>query len=86
MGFVPLDRRQGWGKTVILGLEMHGSPLCLNPYEMLRGRSVSGALIGGLKPKSDIQLLAKRYIDKVCKIFGKNKHKNILLSILEVIN
>ncbi|KAJ9166551.1 hypothetical protein P3X46_021289 [Hevea brasiliensis] len=56
--------REGWGKTVILGVEMHGSPLSLNPYELLRGKSVAGALIGGLKPKSDIPLLAEKYIDK----------------------
>ncbi|KDP41414.1 hypothetical protein JCGZ_15821 [Jatropha curcas] len=56
--------RQGWGKTVILGVEMHGSPVSFNPFEMLEGRSVAGALIGGLKPKSDIHTLAKKYLDK----------------------
>lgn len=56
--------REGWGKTVILGVEMHGLQLTLNPYEFLRGRSVIGSLFGGLKPKSDIPLLAKKYLDR----------------------
>ena len=44
---------------------MHGLQLTLNPYEFLRGRSVIGSLFGGLKPKSDIPLLAKKYLDRV---------------------
>ncbi|KAJ0085449.1 hypothetical protein Patl1_08566 [Pistacia atlantica] len=56
--------REGWGKTVILGVEMHGTPLSLNCYASLRGRSVCGSLFGGLKPKTDIPLLAQKYLDK----------------------
>ncbi|KAB1204020.1 Alcohol dehydrogenase-like 1 [Morella rubra] len=56
--------RQGWGKTVLLGVEMHGSPLTLSPYEIQTGRSITGSMFGGLKPKSDIPLLAKKYLDK----------------------
>ncbi|XP_038703216.1 alcohol dehydrogenase-like 1 isoform X2 [Tripterygium wilfordii] len=56
--------RKGWGKTVILGLEMHGSPLSLNCYDMLNGRSLSGSLFGGIKPRSDIPLIANKYLEK----------------------
>ena len=56
---------QGWGKTVILGVEMHGSPISLNSIEILKGRSVCGTFFGGLKPKSDIATLAQKYLDKV---------------------
>ncbi|XP_041021658.1 alcohol dehydrogenase-like 2 isoform X1 [Juglans microcarpa x Juglans regia] len=56
--------REGWGKTVIIGVEMHGSPLTISPYELLRGKSVIGSFFGGLKPKSDIPLLIKKYLDK----------------------
>ncbi|WCJ24807.1 Alcohol dehydrogenase [Euphorbia peplus] len=56
--------RQGWGKTMILGLEMYGSPLSLSPYEILRGKCVAGSLLGGLKPKSDIPLLLEKYLHK----------------------
>ncbi|CAN1233796.1 Alcohol dehydrogenase-like 2 [Linum perenne] len=57
--------REGWGKTVIVGIEMHGSPLLVNPYELVRGRSISGTYFGGLKPRTDISILAKKYLDKV---------------------
>ncbi|PNX78075.1 alcohol dehydrogenase 7-like protein, partial [Trifolium pratense] len=56
--------REGWGKTVIIGVEMHGSPLTLNPRTMLRGRTITGSLFGGIKPKSDLPLLAQKYLDK----------------------
>ncbi|GAY41575.1 hypothetical protein CUMW_060530 [Citrus unshiu] len=57
--------REGWGKTVILGVEMHGSPISLNSIEILKGRSVCGTYFGGLKPRSDIATLAQKYLDKV---------------------
>ena len=50
---------------MILGVEKHGSELNINCYEILRGRSVVGSMFGGLKPKSDIPILAKKYLDKV---------------------
>ncbi|KAK1555183.1 hypothetical protein Q3G72_023042 [Acer saccharum] len=56
--------RQGWGKTVILGVEMHGSPISLNCYDLLIGRSVCGCLFGGLRSKSDIPLLVHKYLNK----------------------
>ncbi|KAK4434221.1 Alcohol dehydrogenase-like 5 [Sesamum alatum] len=56
--------RRGCGKTIILGLEMHGTSLSINPYSLLEGRSVIGCLFGGLKPKSDIPIIAQKYLDK----------------------
>ncbi|KAL5705145.1 hypothetical protein ACHQM5_023486 [Ranunculus cassubicifolius] len=56
--------RWGWGKTIILGVEMHGAPLAVNSYEILQGKSIVGSLFGGIKPKLDIPLLVKSYIDK----------------------
>ncbi|KAK6130679.1 hypothetical protein DH2020_035581 [Rehmannia glutinosa] len=56
--------RPGCGKTVVVGVEMHGTPLSINTYELLRGRSILGCLFGGFKPKLDIPILAKRYLDK----------------------
>ncbi|GAV83260.1 ADH_zinc_N domain-containing protein/ADH_N domain-containing protein [Cephalotus follicularis] len=56
--------RVGWGMTVILGVEMHASPMTINTYEIMRGKSVTGSLFGGCKPKTDVPLLAKKYLDK----------------------
>ena len=44
---------------------MHGSPISLNTYEILRGKNVTGSLLGGVKPKVDIPVFAKKYLDKV---------------------
>lgn len=56
---------QGWGRTVILGGEWRGTPLGINPLELVKGRTVTGSLFGGLKPKTDIPLLAQKYLAKV---------------------
>ncbi|KAH7524347.1 hypothetical protein FEM48_Zijuj06G0109800 [Ziziphus jujuba var. spinosa] len=55
---------EGWGKTVILGVEMLGTPLTLKSFDILRGRTVTGSLFGGLKPKTDIPLLVTKYLNK----------------------
>lgn len=60
---------QGWGKTVVLGVDKPGSQVTLPATDVLHsGRSLLGSLFGGLKPKSDIPVLLKRYTDKVIYI------------------
>lgn len=57
---------QGWGKTVVVGVDKPGSQLNFSSYEVLHsGKIIMGSLFGGLKPKSDIPILVKRYMDKV---------------------
>lgn len=59
-------KMQGWGKTVVLGVDKPGAQLNLNSFEVLTSRkTLTGALFGGLKPKSDVPILVKRYLDKV---------------------
>ncbi|KAK9163917.1 hypothetical protein Syun_004819 [Stephania yunnanensis] len=70
-----LSCRPGVGKTVILGVEMHGAPLSINSFELLRGKSVMGCLFGGMKPKSDIPLLAQLYLDKELNLDSFITHK-----------
>ncbi|KAJ8625023.1 hypothetical protein MRB53_033553 [Persea americana] len=55
---------EDWGQTIILGVEMHGSPIPVNSSAILRGKTMKGALFGGLKAKSDIPLLVKINKDK----------------------
>ncbi|GMY28137.1 alcohol dehydrogenase-like 7, partial [Fagus crenata] len=58
--------RKGWGKTIVLGVDKPGSKLSLTSYEVLHsGKTLMGSLFGGLKAKSDIPILLKRYADKV---------------------
>ncbi|KDO85025.1 hypothetical protein CISIN_1g016507mg [Citrus sinensis] len=57
--------RKGWGKTIVLGVDQPGSQLSLSSFEVLHsGKILMGSLFGGLKAKSDIPILLKRYMDK----------------------
>jgi S-(hydroxymethyl)glutathione dehydrogenase/alcohol dehydrogenase len=56
---------QGWGKTVVLGVDGSAAPISVPSFDIMRGRSVTGSLFGGIKPKDDIPVLAQKYLDKV---------------------
>ncbi|XP_056684946.1 alcohol dehydrogenase-like 7 isoform X6 [Spinacia oleracea] len=61
--------RKGWGKTVVLGVDKPGSQLSLTSANVLcSGKTLTGALFGGLKAKSDIPILVKRYLDKEVRL------------------
>ncbi|KAI3873892.1 hypothetical protein MKW98_001541 [Papaver atlanticum] len=66
---------QGWGQTIILGVEMHGAPLSINTYELLRGKRIEGSFFGGIKAKTDIPLLAQSYLDKELNLDGFITHE-----------
>lgn len=57
---------QGWGKTIVLGVQKPRSQMSLSSFEVLHtGKTLTGALFGGVKTKSDLPLLLKRYTDNV---------------------
>ncbi|CAI0434987.1 unnamed protein product [Linum tenue] len=57
--------RKGWGKTIVLGVARPMSEMKLECFEVLHsGKILTGSLFGGLKPKSDIPMLLKRYMDR----------------------
>ncbi|KAM7255820.1 hypothetical protein ACFE04_011561 [Oxalis oulophora] len=57
--------RKGWGKTVVLGVQRPGSEISLKSSEVLNsGKTLTGVLFGGLKPKSDVPVLIERYMNK----------------------
>ena len=74
--------QQGWGKTIVLGSDKPGSKLSLSCSEILvSGKSLVGCMFGGLKPKSHVPILIKRYLDKVlCPIFCKINKTDIIPS------
>lgn len=50
----------------MLGADKPGSEVTLPSFDILHsGKTLIGSLFGGIKPKSDIPVLLKRYIDKV---------------------
>lgn len=56
--------RKGWGKTIILGTAAGAEPVSISSSDIMRGRSVTGALLGGIKPKDDIPVLAHKCLNK----------------------
>ncbi|CAK8566837.1 unnamed protein product [Lathyrus sativus] len=57
--------RKGWGKTIVLGVDKPEARLSFSSSEVLHdGKSLMGSLYGGLKPKSHVPILLKRYMDK----------------------
>jgi S-(hydroxymethyl)glutathione dehydrogenase/alcohol dehydrogenase len=68
--------RQGWGKTVVVGVDKPRSQLSFNSFDVLhRGKTIMGSLFGGLKPKSDIPILIQRFIDKEFQLDGFVTHE-----------
>ncbi|XP_045811416.1 alcohol dehydrogenase-like 7 [Trifolium pratense] len=57
--------RKGWGKIIVLGLDKPEARLSLSCSKVLHdGKTLQGNLFGGLKPKSHVSVLLKRYMDK----------------------
>ncbi|XP_074263871.1 alcohol dehydrogenase-like 7 [Silene latifolia] len=57
--------RKGWGKTVILGVDKPKSEINISFHDVLHnGKTLTGALFGGLKAKSDVPTLVNWYLDK----------------------
>ncbi|KAF3950099.1 hypothetical protein CMV_024102 [Castanea mollissima] len=62
--------RNGWGKTVIIGVAKPGSELGLNYHDILNcgGKSIMGCIFGGVKAKTDIPILLQHYLNKVINL------------------
>ncbi|XP_021732244.1 alcohol dehydrogenase-like 7 [Chenopodium quinoa] len=61
--------RQGWGKTVVLGVDKPNSKLSLSSHDVLHnGKILTGSLFGGIKAKTDISTLVKWYLDKKLRL------------------
>ncbi|XP_021732274.1 alcohol dehydrogenase-like 7, partial [Chenopodium quinoa] len=61
--------RKGWGKTIVLGVDKPDAQLSLLSMDvLLSGKSIKGSIYGGLKAKSDVPILVKRYLDKEVRL------------------
>ncbi|CAM0871805.1 unnamed protein product [Alopecurus aequalis] len=58
----------GNSKTVILGMEKDGKQISLSPNEFVYGKCIVGAVYGGIKPKTDIPILAEKCMNKEIEI------------------
>ncbi|GMY28134.1 alcohol dehydrogenase-like 7 [Fagus crenata] len=62
--------KNGFGKTVIIGVARPGSELGLSFHDVLHGggKSIMGSMFGGIKAKTDIPILLQRYSDKELRL------------------
>ncbi|KAL6648667.1 hypothetical protein ACP70R_012891 [Stipagrostis hirtigluma subsp. patula] len=67
--------KPGNGKTIILGVEKDAQPICLPSFELLFGKCVMGSLLGGIKPKTDIPILAQKCMNKELELDGLITHE-----------
>ncbi|GAV67415.1 ADH_zinc_N domain-containing protein/ADH_N domain-containing protein [Cephalotus follicularis] len=61
--------RKGCGKTIVLGFHKPESQLSLGLLEMLlSGKTLTGCVFGGLKPKRDVPILLQKYMNKELRL------------------
>ncbi|OMO85451.1 Alcohol dehydrogenase superfamily, zinc-type [Corchorus olitorius] len=61
--------RKGWGKTIVMGVDKPDAQLNFNSFDVVRSwKALMGSLYGGAKPKSDIPLMLKQYMDKELEV------------------
>ncbi|KAJ1298437.1 hypothetical protein BS78_01G453300 [Paspalum vaginatum] len=73
--------RPGNGKTIVLGLGAQTDVLCLPALELLFGKCVMGSPLGGMKPKTDIPVFAKKCMAKELELEGLVTHEVALEEI-----
>ncbi|XP_044131869.1 alcohol dehydrogenase 1-like isoform X2 [Bufo gargarizans] len=73
----------GYGKTVIVGLAPSTATISFDPMLVLTGRVLTGAILGGFKPKDDIPKLVSEYLNKKFNFDGLITHRLPFLKINE---
>lgn len=63
-----LSCHDGWGMTIICGVAGEKTPMSAHPALFLYGRTLTGALFGGLKPKSQLSQFVEMYMKKVFEL------------------
>lgn len=58
--------RNGWGTTVILGVNLTEVPI--DCAELLCGKTLKGSLFGGMKAKTDLPQLVDMYMNKELRL------------------
>ncbi|XP_040274130.1 alcohol dehydrogenase 1-like [Bufo bufo] len=73
----------GYGKTVIVGLAPSTATISFDPMLILTGRVLTGAILGGFKPKDDIPKLVSEYMNKKFEFDGLVTHRLPFMKINE---
>ncbi|KAI8919029.1 hypothetical protein PhCBS80983_g01857 [Powellomyces hirtus] len=54
---------KGWGVSTIIGVAPAGAEISTRPFQLVTGRTWKGSAFGGVKGRSELPLLVKRYQD-----------------------
>ncbi|CAN6290396.1 unnamed protein product [Urochloa humidicola] len=65
----------GNGKTIILGMGKETDQLCVPALELLFGKCIIGSALGGIKPKTDIPIIAEKCMNKELELDGLVTHE-----------
>ncbi|XP_051115089.1 alcohol dehydrogenase-like 4 [Andrographis paniculata] len=63
-----LSTHEGWGLTVLIGMQTSPRLLPIHPKDFFRGRKMVGSIFGGFKPKSQLPDFARQCINGVVKL------------------
>ncbi|KAH7296604.1 hypothetical protein KP509_26G030300 [Ceratopteris richardii] len=58
----------GWGRTVLIGIEVRPVTLGMHPMKLFHGKEIKGSTFGDFKGKSQIPDLLKMYSENVLKV------------------
>nr|XP_034573795.1 alcohol dehydrogenase-like 2 isoform X1 [Setaria viridis] len=78
--------KPGKGKTIILGFEKNNEPISLPSLDLLSGKCVMGSYFGGMKPKTDVPILAQKCMNKELELEGLVTHEVGLQEINQAFN
>lgn len=59
---------EGWGRTVLVGIEVRPKMLCMHPMKLFDGREIKGSTFGDFKGKSQVPTLVDMYMKKTLKV------------------
>ncbi|PNY09194.1 alcohol dehydrogenase 3-like protein [Trifolium pratense] len=63
-----LSVHEGWGLTVLLGIQSSPKLLPIHPMELFDGRRIEGSIFGGFKGKSQLPNLATECMQGAIKL------------------
>lgn len=59
---------KGWGVSTIIGVAAAGQEIATRPFQLVTGRKWQGSAFGGVKGKTDLPGIVKKYLNKEIKI------------------
>lgn len=59
---------KGWGQSIIIGVAAEGQEISTKPFQLITGRTWKGSAFGGIKGRSELNDLVRKYMEGLLKI------------------